>query len=100
MAIESPRIAAGPTVQRRYALSQSITVDDGSTAPQYEGQVYFDYNLITTTGGVSRFYEMYVAVDINSTLTWVKVDVNTYQDRYTGGAVDPMTFGSNTIGLG
>jgi hypothetical protein len=100
MAIESPRIVAGPTVQRRYALSQPITVDDGLTAPQYEGQVYFSYNLITTTGGASRFYEMYVAVDISGTLTWVKVDVSTYQDRYTGEAVDPMTFGSNIPGGG
>lgn len=98
MAIESPRIAAGPTVQRRHALSQPITLDDGTTAPQYEGQVYFSYNLITTTGGTSRYYEMYVAVDISSTLTWVKVDVSNYRDRYTGEAYNPMTFGPATTG--
>lgn len=152
MAIESPRIVAGPSVQRRYALSQPITLDDGSTVPQYEGQVYFSYNLITTTGGSSRYYEMYVAVNANdgsvldggdftadsslgsnsitdggnfttnsssgdeeiadggdfiagtsqagdgSFLKWVKADIATYRDRYTGEAVDPMTFGSSTAG--
>lgn len=153
MAIESPRIVAGPTVQRRHALSQPITVSDGSTAAEYEGQVYFSYDLITTTGGVSRSYGMYVAVNANdgsildggdftadstlgsdsiidggnfttnsslgngeiidggdfiagtsqagdgSFLKWVRVDIATYQDRYTGEAVDPMTFGLNTAGV-
>lgn len=98
MAIQSPRIVAGPTVQRRHALSQPVTVNDGSTAPEYEGQAYFSYNLITTTGGTARYYEMYVAVDISGTLTWVKVDVSTNRDRYTGETVDPMTFGPGTTG--
>lgn len=99
MAIDSPIIAGRPAVQRRHAIGQPVTFDDGSTAPQYEGQVYFTYNVISAGGGSSRYSDMYVAVDIDGILTWVEVEMGTFVDRYTGEPVDPMTLGPSSIGL-
>jgi len=98
MGINSSRIAAGPTIQRRKVLTQPVTFQDGTTAPEHEGQVYFSYNISVVAGGVSRYSEMYVAVEIDSVLTWVQADLASYRDRYTGEDFNPMTFGPSSIG--
>ena len=97
MAIDSPIIAGRAAVQRRHAIGQPVTFDDGSTAPQYEGQVFFTYNVISAGGGSSRYSDMYVAIDINGTLTWVEVELGTFVDAYTGEPLDPMTFRSSYV---
>ena len=108
MAINSPRVAAGPTVQRRHVLNQPVTVnrnfDPSTSTPDYEGQLIFDHyqmyegNIQFGLGNNIEFYGMYVGVNVNGTLRWVSVSMRTFDDRYTGTTVDPMYFGRGTLG--
>lgn len=99
MAIDRARIAAGPTVQRRKVLNAPLPVSDGLTAPTIEGQIYMRNVVDNGVGGSGfRYAEIYVAVEIDTVLTWVRADFGVYYDRYTGEPTDPMTFGPGTIG--
>lgn len=111
MAINSPRIVAGPTVQRRHVLNQPVVVerrpdfDPTSFTPDYEGQLIFDYfqmydvdnNIQFGFGGNLELYGMYVGVNVGGTLRWVPVAMTGFEDGYTGVEVDPMHFGRGTL---
>jgi hypothetical protein len=108
MTINPPRVAAGPTVQRRHVLNQPVNVnrtfDPSTSTPDYEGQLIFDhYQMYDDTiqfgfGHNLELYGMYVGVNVDGTLRWVSVAMRTFEDRYTGAEVDPMRFGRGTLG--
>jgi len=111
MAINSPRVVAGPTVQRRHVLNQPVSVDrrpdfdHTASTPDYEGQLIFDYyqtydvanNIQFGFGGNLELYGMYVGVNVGGTLQWVPVAMRAFEDGYTGAEVDPMHFGRGTL---
>lgn len=109
MAINSPRVVAGPTVQRRHVLNQPVLVDknfdSSASTPDYEGQLIFDYyQMYDVDNGIqfgfgnnAEFYGAYVGVNVDGSLRWVPVAISTFEDRYTGGEVDPMRFGRGTL---
>lgn len=98
MAINKPIVDAGPTVQRRHVLNQPVNVvasfDPAASSPDYEGQLVIGtFNIFD--GGISptnnlTLAEMYVGVNLDGTLTWVRATFSLYIDGYTGEEFDPM----------
>lgn len=104
MAINSPRIVAGPTKPRGHIPDQIVTthpVDPGESylelvdglrvittvgPPNREGQVYFH----PQQDGENRWATMYIGVDIDSTLTWVPAFTGDFASTYTGFPFDPI----------
>ena len=105
MAINNPRIAAGPTKPRIQILDQPVqtypagpgetyfSTISGSPAaytvpanPTREGQIFFHVD----SDGANRTAVMYVGVDISGTLTWVEADFSSYVDGYSGRNFDPL----------
>ena len=109
MAINSPRVVAGPTIQRRHVLNQPVfrrpDFDYTAFTPDYEGQLIFDYyQMYDADNGIqfgfgnnAEFYGAYVGVNVDGSLRWVPVAINTFEDGYTGVEVDPMHFGRGTL---
>lgn len=104
MAINNPRIVAGPTKPRMQVLDQPIKTypagpgetyfsnATGSVSvitvpdPTREGQIFFHVD----GDGANRTALMYVGVDISGTLTWVEADFSSYIDGYSGEDFDPL----------
>ena len=104
MAINSPRIVAGPTTPRGHVLDQRIQthpVEPGKTyvtrvngiteevtvdPPTREGQVYF-YPQVSDG---NRWATMYVGVSVNSVLGWAPVFTGDVVNSYTGLPFDPI----------
>lgn len=104
MAINSPRIVAGPTKPRLHVLDQRITthpvepgegylkIVDGVLVrvlvdpPTREGQVYFH----PQRSGRNRWATMYVGVTVNSVLSWAPVFTGDVVSSYTGLPFDPI----------
>jgi len=104
MAINSPVIDAGPTKQRGHVLDQrfetheappggsyrdvvngvvvTITVDP----PARAGQIYF----YPQQSADFRWANMYIGVEISSTLTWVPIFTGDIVDANTGLPFDPI----------
>lgn len=107
MAINSPRIAAGPTKPRGQVLDQRVVTHPAGpgetygklvnglrteatvTAPTREGQVYF----YPQQSGGNRWATMYVGVAVNSVLGWVPVFTGEVVNSYTGLPFDPINDG-------
>ena len=107
MAINSPRIVAGPTKPRIQVLDQRIVthpVEPGGSyvkvvdgvrtevtvdAPTREGQVYFHPQNI----GGNRWANMYVGVAVDSVLGWVPVFTGEVVNTFTGLPPDPINDG-------
>lgn len=88
MAINPPRIAGVTTVQRKFIIEQpvSLSYDLPSGTPDYEGQLHVRIKVVNF---FFREGEMYVGTDVEGTLTWLRGDVSTYVNGYTGRAWDP-----------
>ena len=104
MAINSPRIVAGPTKPRLHVIDQRVvthpvepggtyaTLINGSAAvvtvdpPTREGQVYFH----TQKSGVNRWATMYVGIEVDSTMYWVPVFTGDVVASFTGRPYDPI----------
>ena len=104
MAINSPRIAAGPTKPRGHVLDQRVkthpvepgedyvTTTNGTTElvvvdpPTREGQIYFRPQV----SGVNRWATMYIGVTVNFALTWVPAFAGDIVNSYTGLPFDPI----------
>lgn len=108
MPVNKPIVDAGPTVQRRHVLTQpiksTVPFDPSASSPDYEGQLiyttFFIYEVGENPGYGNNLTlaEIYVGVDINGTLTWVKASLNSYVNRHTGENFDPMYAGRGTLG--
>jgi len=107
MAINKPRIAGQPAVERSRIKDQpfkphgagpndthteivnTVPTVVGPITPDREGQMYFYPSMDDT--GLNRTCEIYVAVDIGGTLEWKRVaPVPDIVDRYTGRPVDAI----------
>ena len=108
MAINKPRIAGQPAVERQNALDQRFTprpvgptesylntdeqgipVEELAVSPEREGQMAF--TISTDDSGLNRQCTIYVVVDISGTLTWKQVTpVPSIINQYTGRPYDPI----------
>jgi len=108
MAINKPRIAGQPAVERQNALDQRftprpasptesyVTIDEQGfpyladpITPEREGQMVF--TVFADDSGLNRQCTIYVAVDISGTLTWKQVTpVPNIINQYTGKPYDPI----------
>lgn len=108
MAINKPRIAGQPATERRRVVEQPFSPkpapptdeyfeldDQGSLVfqdpltPENEGQLSFVLSVDDTS--VNRSCTIYVAVDIDGTLTWKQVvPVPSIIGKYTGRPYDPI----------
>ena len=108
MAINSPRIAGPPAIERRRVVEHQplsvrpeapskayIGLDSGGSpilvqavTPDREGQLVV-YSFVDDTG-LNRRAQIYVAVDIDGTLTWKVAAGQTLLNRWTGKPYDPM----------
>lgn len=103
MAINKPIIAAGPTSTRGEA--KTVVIKTASAIPptaysskDSSGNIVLNNQIPTTEGAIvcyrtpgTRFGELYVTVNIDSTLTWVPVSARTViSDAATGKAWDPL----------
>ena len=106
MAIESPRIAGQPSIERSRIINTPVriaSVNPGETYsridpitgevqrfatlnPSFEGQVYFN----VVASGANRVAFMYIAVNIGGTLEWKTPANNDFINGYTGRPFDPM----------
>ena len=106
MAIESPRIAGQPSIERARIINTPIriaSVNPGETYsridpitgeverfatldPSFEGQVYFN----VVPSGANRIALMYIAVSIGGILEWKTLAGDDFSSAYTGRPFDPM----------
>ena len=94
MAINPPRLSGLISVQRRFITEQpvSLSYDYPSGTPDYEGQIHVQ---VVIFNGLWREGHMYVGVEVQGTLTWVRGDVSQYINSYTGATWDP-NYGDGT----
>ena len=109
MAINKPRIAGKPAIERQRVQNvqpvEVVPVEPGglkigrdssgllyqieAPTPEIAGQIYI-YNFVDESG-LNRRANAYVAVDIDGTLTWKKVAGQTnLLNAFTGKPYDPI----------
>ena len=107
MAINEPRIAGKPAIERRRIKDQPLSVrnapptesyldtdSDGlpinneALVPETEGQLVAAFSVDDT--GLNRSMQLYVAIDIGGTLTWKAVSNTTLLNKWTGKPYDPI----------
>lgn len=106
MAIESPRIAGQPSIERSRIINTPVriaSVNPGETYrridpdtgvvelfatldPSFEGQVYFN----VVASGANRIALAYVAVNVNGLLEWKGLVSDGFISGFTGQPFDPM----------
>lgn len=93
MAINNPRISAGPTIQRRHVFSQPVETGfyAPTSTPEYAGQLFV---LITLEDGI-RSASLYIAVDSGSGLEWKDGVAQRFVDGLSGDEWADIVFTSS-----
>ena len=104
MAINRPRIASQPAIERKrfdlqpvktapvapggsydYLDSAGSVQTETIGPPDYAGDVF-----VHITTGTNPEADMYVGVDVGGSLRWVKADFTKFMNGFTGYPIDPI----------